>query len=154
MKRSFSAAAFIPAAIALALALPLYLFPPSQELHAQAATDPPAKGEKAPDPKATAPGFKGPGPEAMTVAEALKAKDDTDVSLQGEITRAVGDGKFILKDGTGSVVIDCTYLLNRSTMTRHRDNARRNNRYNVSGDVDIDPNGDFEINVTRIAPVE
>jgi uncharacterized protein (TIGR00156 family) len=84
------------------------------------------------------------------VAQALKANDDTDVTLKGEITRAVGDGKFIFEDGTGSVVIDVVsypfaYYFKMLLLDRQA---------TVSGDVDVDRNGDREINVTRISPAE
>lgn len=55
-------------------------------------------------------GFQGPtsGTGCATVAEALKAADDTPVVLIGNITaRMVGtDDKYLFRDGTGEVLVD------------------------------------------------
>lgn len=41
-----------------------------------------------------------------TVAEALKASDDTPAILEGQILKQVGKSEFIFKDSTGEIQID------------------------------------------------
>lgn len=52
-------------------------------------------------------GFNGPvANSANTVAAALKAPDDSMVSLRGKITRQLGHEKYEFVDNTGSIVIE------------------------------------------------
>lgn len=51
-------------------------------------------------------GFKGPGPARTTVAEAIKLRDDSPVTLQGHIIERLGDERYTFKDATGTVVIE------------------------------------------------
>lgn len=52
-------------------------------------------------------GFTGPKAQgANTVAGALKAWDDTMVTLRGKITRQVGHEKYEFTDGTGTIIVD------------------------------------------------
>jgi Uncharacterized conserved protein len=64
-----------------------------------------ADGFKGPSQKG---GFTGPSREFMQVkvAELEDLRDDTRVSLTGNITERVGDDDFIFTDGTGTVVLD------------------------------------------------
>lgn len=60
-----------------------------------AASGAPAKG-----------GFKGPGPAKTTVAEAIKLRDDSPVTLQGYVIEHLGDERYTFKDSTGTVIIE------------------------------------------------
>ena len=51
-------------------------------------------------------GFKGPGLQPSTVAEALGYSDDTPVVLVGKIERSLGDEKYLFKDSSGTVTVD------------------------------------------------
>lgn len=51
-------------------------------------------------------GFKGPGPAKTTVAEAIKLRDDSPVTLQGYIVERLGDERYTFKDTTGTVIIE------------------------------------------------
>lgn len=52
-------------------------------------------------------GFTGPKAQGSnTVAAALKAWDDTMVTLKGNITRQVGHEKYEFKDSTGSMIVE------------------------------------------------
>lgn len=51
-------------------------------------------------------GFQDPGLSVITVAEALKASDDTPVKLAGKIEKSLGDEKYLFKDPTGTVIIE------------------------------------------------
>lgn len=52
-------------------------------------------------------GFTGPQAQgANTVAGALKAWDDTMVTLRGNILRQVGHEKYEFKDSTGTIILD------------------------------------------------
>lgn len=52
-------------------------------------------------------GYTGPSAvTAMTVAEALKLRDDTPVILTGKIEKSLGDEKYMFADTTGSVVVE------------------------------------------------
>ena len=51
-------------------------------------------------------GFKGPGLEPSTVAQALTYSDDTPVVLVGQIERGLGDEKNVIKDASGTVTVD------------------------------------------------
>ena len=53
-------------------------------------------------------GFAGPGAgvSATTVAEALKLRDDSFVTLRGRIVAGLGDEKYVFQDATGSVTVE------------------------------------------------
>ena len=48
-------------------------------------------------------GFSGPGPEVVTVKQALAMSDKDWVCLKGNITQSLGDKEYIFKDASGSV---------------------------------------------------
>jgi uncharacterized protein (TIGR00156 family) len=50
-------------------------------------------------------GYTGPGPELMSVQQALSAPHDTSVSLKGNITRWLGRDEYAFTDSTGSAEI-------------------------------------------------
>jgi len=51
-------------------------------------------------------GFKGPGLEVSTVAEAMKMSDDSAVVLEGKIEKALGKDKYLFRDQTGSITVE------------------------------------------------
>lgn len=51
-------------------------------------------------------GFKGPSAAITTVADALKAKDDTLVVLTGHIEKETAKEKYLFKDATGSIIVE------------------------------------------------
>ena len=50
-------------------------------------------------------GFKGPTTGITTVAEALKAKDDSLVVLTGKIEKETGKEKYLFRDSTGATIV-------------------------------------------------
>jgi uncharacterized protein (TIGR00156 family) len=136
-------------AIAFAMACSLILLPQPSPLHAQGGAAGTRAPGPAPDPALSPGGFKGPQLQTTTVAQALKAGDDTDVILKGRIVRPIGREKFIFKDDTGEAAIDVAVI-----WMGNPDRFRVGAEIMVFGDVDKDPNGDVEINVTKIAPAE
>jgi uncharacterized protein (TIGR00156 family) len=100
-------------------------------------------------------GFKGPGLAPSTVAQALKANDDTDVLLNGQIVRPAGGSKFIFKDDTGEVTIDVDSRL------LPKDQLQPASRVVILGDLDkggrpcgLDLNPCAEVNVTWISRIK
>lgn len=51
-------------------------------------------------------GFSGPGPVAVSVKQALEMRDDTKVTLRGNIVQYLGDDKYLFRDATGSVRVE------------------------------------------------
>ena len=51
-------------------------------------------------------GFRGPGPDVITVAEARTLRDDTPVILRGYIERFLGNNRYLFTDDTGSITIE------------------------------------------------
>jgi len=52
-------------------------------------------------------GFSGPdGTPKVTVAEALKMRDDSKVTLTGKIVKKLGPEKYEFSDGSGSITIE------------------------------------------------
>ncbi|MBQ7450433.1 YgiW/YdeI family stress tolerance OB fold protein [bacterium] len=50
-------------------------------------------------------GFQDNNSTILTVSEALKVKDDTYVTLKGNIIRRISNEKYMFKDSTGSIVV-------------------------------------------------
>lgn len=51
-------------------------------------------------------GFEGPGPDLVTVQQIGQMKDDANVSLRGNIIKALGGDKYLFKDDTGTIVVE------------------------------------------------
>lgn len=51
-------------------------------------------------------GFEGPGIQIYKISSALELKDDTPVVLFGKIEQNLGDEKYLLNDGTGTIVVE------------------------------------------------
>lgn len=51
-------------------------------------------------------GFSGPGPELTTVQEAQKMRDDSRVSLKGNLVKSLGDEVYLFRDATGTIEVE------------------------------------------------
>lgn len=51
-------------------------------------------------------GFSGPGPAVMTVQQALSMRDDSMVTLRGNIVQHLGGEKYLFRDSTGAVTVE------------------------------------------------
>jgi uncharacterized protein (TIGR00156 family) len=51
-------------------------------------------------------GFTGPGPATVTISDTRRLRDDSFVTLQGKIERALGDEKYLFSDGTGQIYLE------------------------------------------------
>lgn len=51
-------------------------------------------------------GFTGPGPDLVTVQQALTMGDDAIVSLRGNIAKSLGDEHYLFQDATGSIEVE------------------------------------------------
>jgi uncharacterized protein (TIGR00156 family) len=92
------------------------------------------------------------GAITTTVANASVLPDDTKVHLQGRITSALGDGKYLFHDGTGEIVIelDPSHDFWRS-MFKLSDTSTTTIEF--SGEVDVGQTG-VEIDVYRLVGIE
>lgn len=90
-------------------------------------------------------GFQGPGLSVMTVAEALKAADDTPVKLEGKIEKSLGDEKYLLKDASGTVTIEIDDDDWRGVTVTPNDTVE------IEGEVDKNMFRSTEIDVDRIS---
>jgi uncharacterized protein (TIGR00156 family) len=51
-------------------------------------------------------GYRGPGPDVLTVESAKGLRDDSPVTVRGRIEKFLGDEKYLFVDDTGSIIID------------------------------------------------
>lgn len=51
-------------------------------------------------------GFTGPGPAITTVEQAKSMRDDTKVTLRGNIIQHLGKDKYLFKDSSGTIHVD------------------------------------------------
>ena len=51
-------------------------------------------------------GFRGPGTDVTTVAQAKMLRDDSPVLLRGKIERFLGNERYLFSDGTESITIE------------------------------------------------
>lgn len=91
-------------------------------------------------------GFKGPGLEPTSVKEALALKDDSRVTLRGNIERSLGGDQYLFKDSTGSIEIEIDGKRWNGLTVTPADTVE------ISGKVDKDWNS-TEIDVKRIQKV-
>lgn len=89
-------------------------------------------------------GFNNGTPAPTTVAAALKAKDNTLVSLTGHITRQIDDDEFYFKDATGEIKIDV------EDHAWNGQNITPNDTITIQGKVDADSWGKSDIEVYSI----
>lgn len=75
-------------------------------------------------------GFSGPGPDLVTVQQALAMRDDARVSLQGSIARSLGDETYMFVDATGSIEVEIDHRVWRGQQITPQDVVV------ISGEVD------------------
>ena len=51
-------------------------------------------------------GYSGPGPAAVTVEQAKGMKDDSMLTLKGQIVQELGGNRYTFKDATGSIELE------------------------------------------------
>jgi uncharacterized protein (TIGR00156 family) len=75
-------------------------------------------------------GFKGPGPDVVTVDTAKWLRDDYPVVLRGKIERFLGDEKYLFIDETGSIIVEIDDRLWRGVSVDQNDTVE------ITGEVD------------------
>jgi len=75
-------------------------------------------------------GYKGPGIDVISIAEAKTLRDEAPVMLRGKIERFLGDKKYLLSDNTGTIVIE---IENRLWQTLSVD---ENDLVEITGEID------------------
>jgi uncharacterized protein (TIGR00156 family) len=75
-------------------------------------------------------GFSGPGPDLVTVQQALTMWDDARVTLRGNITHSLGDEDYIFADATGSIEVEIDHHVWRGQQITPQDEVI------ISGEVD------------------
>ncbi|PKH23514.1 TIGR00156 family protein [Enterobacterales bacterium CwR94] len=94
-------------------------------------------------PQATQGGFQGPAGSKATVAQAKEMKDDSWVTLQGNIVQRVGDEDYTFKDQTGEIRVEIDHKRwNGQTISP-------NDKVEITGELDKDWNS-AEIDVKQI----
>jgi len=63
-------------------------------------------GFNAPAAAAHGGGYSGPGPAIMTIEQAKSMRDDSHVTLQGNIVQHLGKDKYLFRDATGTIVVE------------------------------------------------
>jgi uncharacterized protein (TIGR00156 family) len=75
-------------------------------------------------------GFRGPGPDLVTVDAAKSLRDDYPVVLRGRIERFLGDEKYLFTDETGSIIVEIDQRLWRGLSVDQNDTVE------ITGEVD------------------
>ncbi|MDR0407810.1 MAG: NirD/YgiW/YdeI family stress tolerance protein [Campylobacteraceae bacterium] len=75
-------------------------------------------------------GFRGPGPDIVTVETAKSLRDDYPIVLRGKIERFLGDEKYLFTDVTGSIVVEIDNRLWRGLSVDQNDTVE------IVGEVD------------------
>jgi uncharacterized protein (TIGR00156 family) len=75
-------------------------------------------------------GFRGPGPDIVTVEAAKSFRDDYPVVLRGRIARFLGDEKYLFADETGNIVVEIDDRLWRGL------SVDQNETVEITGEVD------------------
>lgn len=75
-------------------------------------------------------GFRGPGPDLVTVEVAKGLRDNYPVVLRGKIEQFLGDEKYLFADGTGSIVVEIDDRLWRGL------SVDQNDMVEITGEVD------------------
>ena len=93
-------------------------------------------------------GYTGPSAvKTVTVAEALKMRDDTPVELVGRIEKSLGNEKYNFVDETGSVVVEIDNEDFRGVTVNEKDVVK------LRGEVDKDLMN-FEIDVNSVEKIQ
>jgi uncharacterized protein (TIGR00156 family) len=75
-------------------------------------------------------GFRGPGPDIVTVEVAKSLRDDYPVVLRGKIDRYLGDEKYLFIDETGNIIVEIDHKLWRGLSIDQNDTVE------ITGEVD------------------
>jgi uncharacterized protein (TIGR00156 family) len=78
-------------------------------------------------------GFRGPGPEPVTVDAVKGLNDDYPVVLRGKIERSLGDERYLFTDETGSIIVEIDNRLWRGLSVDQNDTVE------ITGEVDKGP---------------
>ena len=91
-------------------------------------------------------GFVGPNGSSTTVANAKSLRDDTWVTLRGNITERISDDLYVFKDASGTVNVDIDHKRWNGQTVTPQDTVE------IQGEVDKDWNS-VEIDVKQIRKV-
>lgn len=79
-------------------------------------------------------GFSGPGPDLVTVQQAMQMRDDSRVTLKGNIIKSLGDEDYLFQDATGTIQVEIDHEVWRGQNIGPQDLVV------ISGEVDKDWN--------------
>lgn len=88
-------------------------------------------------------GFQGPNGSSTTVESAKSLRDDTWVTLRGNIVERISDDLYLFKDATGTINVDIDHKRWNGVTVSPQD------RVEIQGKVDKEWN-DFEIDVKQV----
>lgn len=89
-------------------------------------------------------GFTGPKSNITTVAQAKQMRDDTKVTLRGNIVQSLGKEKYLFKDSTGEITIEIDHEDWRGVTVGPNDLVE------IYGEVDKDWNSvEIDVDVVR-----
>ncbi len=92
-------------------------------------------------------GFTGPGAESATVADALKMRDDTPVTLRGTIEKRLGGEHYLFKDATGTITVEI------DDDKWNGQNVTPDTPIEISGEIDKDWTSlKVDVDVVRLIP--
>ena len=130
---------------ALVLALALSLTPATMGFAAQGGgfTGTAAAGAATPPAAAANGGFTGPGPAVVTVQQAKEMRDDSPVTLRGNIVQSLGDDNYLFRDSTGTITVDIDHKKWNGQQIGPEDTVE------IQGEVDKDWTS-IEVDVERI----
>ena len=77
-------------------------------------------------------GYRGPGPNTVTVETAKGMRDDSPVTLRGRLEQFLGDEKYLFIDDTGSIIVEIDNRLWRGISVDENDTVE------ITGEVDRD----------------
>ena len=80
----------------------------------------------------------------LTVAQALKAKDNSYVSLEGSVTKRLGDDDYLFQDNTGTIKVEIDDAVWRNQTINPTDKVR------IYGEVDNERFEDATIDVKQL----
>ncbi|KNC91363.1 YgiW/YdeI family stress tolerance OB fold protein [Trabulsiella odontotermitis] len=89
-------------------------------------------------------GFQGPDGSSTTVENAKTLRDDTWVTLRGNIVERISDDLYVFKDATGTINVDIDHKRWNGVTVTPQDNVE------IRGEVDKDWNS-VEIDVKQIS---
>ncbi len=104
------------------------------------------QGGFAPAVNATAGGFTGPGPAVTSAKEAATMRDDSHITLRGNIVQHLGKDKYLFQDASGTIRVDIDGDVWGGQTITPADTVE------IAGEVDKDWNS-VEIEVDRIVKV-